>query len=43
MDVVKDLIEKGKKRGILTYDEIINSLQGVDINADQIDDIYEML
>lgn len=43
LDVVKDLIEKGKKRGLLTYDEVVNSLQGVELNADQIDDIYEKL
>lgn len=40
---VQDLIEKGKKRGILTYTEIMNSLQGVELNPDQIDDIYEKL
>ncbi len=40
---VQELIEKGKKRGILTYTEIMNSLQGVDLTADQIDDIYEKL
>ena len=40
---VQELIEKGKKRGILTYSEIMNSLQGVELNADQIDDIYEKL
>ena len=40
---VQELIEKGKKRGILTYNEIMNSLQGVELNPDQIDDIYEKL
>ena len=43
LDIVKELIEKGKKRGILTYEEVINNLQNVDLNADQIDDIYENL
>jgi len=40
---VQELIDKGKKRGILTYTEIMNTLQGVELNADQIDDIYEKL
>lgn len=40
---VKELIEKGKKKGILTYHEIMDSLQGVELNPDQIDDIYEKL
>jgi RNA polymerase primary sigma factor len=38
-----DLIEKGKKRGVLTYNEIMDSLQGTDLTPEQIDDIYEKL
>lgn len=40
---VQELIERGKKRGILTYTEIMNSLQGIELNPEQIDDIYEKL
>lgn len=40
---VKELIEKGKKRGVLTYNEIMDSLQGADLTPEQIDDIYEKL
>lgn len=40
---VQELVEKGKKNGTLTYAEIMNSLQGVDLNPEQIDDIYEKL
>jgi len=40
---VQELIDKGKKRGILTYTEIMNALQGVELSPDQIDDIYEKL
>lgn len=40
---VQELVEKGKKRGILTYNEIMNTLQGVDLSPEQIDDIYEKL
>ena len=43
LEGVKELIEKGKKRGILTYNEIMDSLQGTDLTPEQIDDIYEKL
>lgn len=42
-DCVMELIEKGKKRGALTYNEIMDSLQGTDLTPEQIDDIYEKL
>ena len=40
---VKQLIELGKKRGILTYKEIMDTLQGIELSPDQIDEIYEHL
>lgn len=40
---VKELISKGKKRGVLTYGEIMLTLQGVDMTPEQIDEIYEHL
>ncbi|MEW6193391.1 MAG: RNA polymerase sigma factor RpoD [Bacillota bacterium] len=40
---IETLLEKGKKRGVLTYSEIMESLQGTDLTPDQIDDIYEQL
>ncbi|MGQ9511790.1 sigma-70 family RNA polymerase sigma factor, partial [Thermodesulfitimonas sp.] len=40
---IEGLIEKGKKRGSLTYSEIMDSLQGVDLTSEQIEDIYERL
>ncbi|SMB93037.1 RNA polymerase primary sigma factor [Thermanaeromonas toyohensis ToBE] len=42
-DLVKELIEKGKKRGSLTYQEIMDTLQSVELTPEQIDDIYEQL
>ncbi len=39
----KELIEKGKKRGLLTYSEVMDVLQGVELSPEQIDDIYEQL
>ncbi len=40
---VKELVERGKKRGSLTYSEIMDALQGVDLTPDQIDDVYQSL
>ncbi|HHY04640.1 MAG TPA: RNA polymerase sigma factor RpoD [Thermoanaerobacterales bacterium] len=44
MKMVKDLIEKGKKNGELSYKEIIDTLQEIeDLDVDQIDKIYESI
>ncbi len=40
---VKELIEKGQKRGALTYQEVMDSLQGIELTPEQIDDVYEKL
>ncbi|WP_088228647.1 RNA polymerase sigma factor RpoD [Desulfosporosinus sp. FKB] len=43
MDNVQALIQNGKKKGSLTYREIMDALQGIELSADQIDDIYQQL
>lgn len=43
VEQVKELVEKGKKRGVLTYIEIMDGLQGAELTSEQIDDIYEKL
>ncbi|WP_407307248.1 RNA polymerase sigma factor RpoD [Desulfosporosinus sp. SB140] len=43
MDNVQALIQNGKKKGSLTYAEIMDALQGIELSADQIDDIYQQL
>ena len=44
MKAATDLIEKGKKTGKLTYEEIMDALDEIeDLDADQIDKIYESL
>ncbi|WP_222927749.1 RNA polymerase sigma factor RpoD [Biomaibacter acetigenes] len=44
MKAVKDLIEKGKKNGMLSYKEILDTLEDMeDLDAEQIDKIYESL
>nr|WP_072984217.1 RNA polymerase sigma factor RpoD [Clostridium cavendishii] len=43
MTIVKKLIEKGKKNGTLTYKEIMDELDEIDLNPEQIEKIYEVL
>ncbi|MEW6307566.1 MAG: RNA polymerase sigma factor RpoD [Bacillota bacterium] len=40
---LKNLIQRGKKRGLLTYNEVMEALSGEELTADEIDDIYENL
>ncbi|HEX3015329.1 MAG TPA: RNA polymerase sigma factor RpoD [Desulfobacteria bacterium] len=40
---VRELIQRGKKHGVLTYNEIMDALQGVELSPDQIDEVYEQL
>ncbi len=40
---INELLHKGKKRGgMLTYAEIMDTLQGEDLSPDEIDDMYEV-
>ena len=39
----KELIEKGKKTGILTYEELAESLKGLELDSDSLDDLYNFL
>lgn len=43
MVIVKSLIEKGKKSGILTYKEIMDEIDHIDLEPEQIEKIYEVL
>jgi RNA polymerase primary sigma factor len=44
LDQVKDqLVEQGKKRGVLTYKEIMERLSTFDQDSDQIDEFFEYL
>lgn len=43
VEKIKKLIEQGKKKGTLTYKEIMDALQGFEFTPEQIDDIYEQL
>ena len=43
MILVKKLIEKGKKSGTLTYKEIMDELDEIELSPEQIEKIYEVL
>ncbi|HVJ50254.1 RNA polymerase sigma factor RpoD [Desulfitobacterium sp.] len=43
VEAVKNLIQKGKKKGSLTYHEIMDTLQGIELTTDQIDEVYEQI
>ncbi|ADU74387.1 RNA polymerase RpoS-like sigma 38 subunit [Acetivibrio thermocellus AD2] len=41
--ILLELIEKGKQKGMLTYQEIMDAFEEVDIDPEQIEKIYETL
>ena len=43
MQLIKRLIDKGKKNGSLTYKEVMDDLEEIDLNPEQIEKIYEVL
>ena len=38
---IKELVEKGKKNGMLSYKDIMDALEEVEIDSEQIDRMYE--
>ncbi len=40
-NIIKDLLEKGKKKGMLTYKEITDALEEIELEPAQMDAIYE--
>jgi len=43
IDEVRDLVAKGKERGFLTNEEVIEALAPVDVSAEQMDNILQHL
>ena len=39
----EELIELGKKKGYLTYEDLANSLKGLELTAEDLDDLYNLL
>ena len=40
-DLIKSLTTKGKKKGNLTYKELIDTLENVELETEDIDKLYE--
>ncbi|MGB9779667.1 RNA polymerase sigma factor RpoD [Caldanaerobacter sp.] len=40
-EAINELINKGRKTGMLTYNEIMDSLEDIDLNPDQIEKVYD--
>ncbi len=36
----KELLKKGKEKGVLTYEELAESLKGLELDADSLDELY---
>ena len=43
MNIVKSLLDKGKKNGTLTYKDIMDEVEHIDLSPEQIEKIYEVL
>jgi RNA polymerase primary sigma factor len=43
LDEVRELVSRGKERGFITTEEVIEALAPVDLSADQIDNVYQVL
>ncbi|MDR7857134.1 RNA polymerase sigma factor RpoD [Tissierella sp.] len=43
VEAVKKLITKGKKEGVLTYTEIIDGLEEINLDTEQIEEVYQNL
>ncbi len=42
-NVIKELIDKGKKKGVLTHNEIVSSFFETEITAEELETIYDLL
>lgn len=43
MENIKELIARGRRKGALTYREIMNALEQVELSPDEIDEVYEAM
>ena len=41
--VIKELVDRGKKKGMLSYKEIMDTLEEIDLDPDQIEKVYESI
>lgn len=40
---IRQLLAKGKEKGMLSYEEIMDSLSSTELSPEQIDDVYEQI
>ncbi len=38
----QELVKKGKEKGFITYEELANSLKGLDLDSDSLDELYNL-
>ena len=43
VEELQKLVESGKEKGFLTYDEIVNGLEEVELSKEQVEDFYTYL
>ncbi len=43
ISAIKELLQKGKRKGLITYREIMDTLDQIELSPEQIDDVYEAL
>ncbi len=41
-DRKKELVKKGKEQGFITYEELANALKGLELDADSLDELYNV-
>lgn len=41
MNKVEELVERGKAKGVLTYKEVMDTLEELDLNSEQIERLYD--
>jgi RNA polymerase primary sigma factor len=41
--ILKELVDKGKSKGMLTYKEIIDAFEEIELEPEQVEKIYETL
>ena len=43
LESIRELVSKGRKTGSLTFDEVADALSGLDLSAQQMDDVFKRL
>ena len=38
----QELVKKGKEKGFISYEDLASALKGLDLDADSLDDLYNL-